>query len=1274
VRTPDLPLLDDAFSRLQSAASHAATSPLNDRRDPTPKQAVAGNYKKAPYRWNALLLMMENVRNSVRSGTSPDGKVWANRLQAHYGEVAGTVGADGDPVDVFMGLWPESAHVWIINQGFPSGGFDEHKLMLGFATEQQARDAYAYSFDRDWTGLRSMHPATVPQLKWWLKHGNLSREFTPDQLPFDGTPAMNKTLWTPDAQPASTPLHKLMYDLRTEDGAGLLLDAVTLADIYADPDFKAMPGVLLDALVVEVNKLSRKMDILQTTMNAAGGAITAKEYQISDPVKLRGVVQVAVLFQLSDGQTITVWLHNPDTTPGKLTPLDELISWKWMLNKKDITIVVAPERGRDLNVREVARRIMRLAERNSETFKKANTKLAERVEAEFALDSEIDMLGRKLSSVQTKIEVAKVKKADDFTRAMRTLTERMNDFSKQIDITKPNALPGAKNTLALLEELMNNADDTADEMRALRGEAATGRTSWDQWNRLRAGDKASEWRGDAPMYHAASGTVKSWDGEVIPDFAGIAYNYMARAFVLVGTPDGDESNTYLAATTYAAAQAEAAEYMAKLSADAILPDAGPAAPADEPAPAVEHAVAALEIARDVAATNEPINREEGNTEQANLEAETVASIDRALEVLRSGTPEEGAAADAALAMAAGVVADMGGTFAADGHSGEGVAGAWSYGNATVNEQAVRLAASGGGVVQVNGHPFGPDGEMLLTAEQVRAAIEAAAPAPEPAATGDISYRADDMFTTFLPDTAAGEEAWRVINATEGSEGGKVFNQHAESVIAQLRSAGYTVTEAAPVEMTAAEEDALAAALSEPAASEEPAASGPTFAVGDFLTAKFAKLNKQSSLADYHESVEKHGFHSDLVKVEKVLHLSVEAYDDLSDNLMADQSSIGEGGSATDVEGLPESHGSWTDEQRALWDRTSYRLGTVVSAPDRETYVIDAQGYNYARYAGIDLNPAANPVPTAAPVEAGADTRAVKRKDDSGFQVWDVQTDAGVRTLQRLNSTESMGLPGWHDVTDPTSKLSYIADTKDEAVTEIIKRYAKEPEAAPAATTQPETESEVINPEVLAARAAEQAEAERNHPQWVEDVTNIVAEELGVDHGDADAVMQAQAAIMQGQWAAGASAADAAAAVLAASEVPDPLTPENTPAVPTPEAVTSAPAAEESAPVPPLPEEPAAETAAGPAEVAPDASGPSLDARVAAALGDGAPDVREDRAYLESLIDGSGDLLAEDTFARMEPMFAKYEADPEMNALLERAAEVYGEAATAAAKAALATPA
>ncbi|QOJ22956.1 MAG: hypothetical protein HRU78_04260 [Gammaproteobacteria bacterium] len=37
---------------------------------------------------------------------------------------------------------------------------------------------------------------------------------------------------------------------------------------------------------------------------------------------------------MSDGQTVSIFFHNPDTTPNKLTPADELISWKWLLNKR----------------------------------------------------------------------------------------------------------------------------------------------------------------------------------------------------------------------------------------------------------------------------------------------------------------------------------------------------------------------------------------------------------------------------------------------------------------------------------------------------------------------------------------------------------------------------------------------------------------------------------------------------------------------------------------------------------------------------------------------------------------------------------------------------------------------------------------------------------------------------------------------------------------------------------------------------------------------------
>jgi hypothetical protein len=62
---------------------------------------------------------------------------------------------------------------------------------------------------------------------------------------------------------------------------------------------------------------------------------------------------------------------------------------------------------------------------------------------------------------------------------------------------------------------------------------------------------------------------------------------------------------------------------------------------------------------------------------------------------------------------------------------------------------------------------------------------------------------------------------------------------------------------------------------------------------------------------------------------------------------------------------------------------------------------------------------------------------------------------------------------------------------------------------------------------------------------------------------------------------------------------------------------------------------------------------------------------EDAAYLKTILDGSGDVLSEDTFPRMEPMFARYVEGSAMYTLLENAAIAFSHAADEAAAWALA---
>ncbi|MGI4779105.1 MAG: hypothetical protein ACRYGA_13490 [Janthinobacterium lividum] len=51
----------------------------------------------------------------------------------------------------------------------------------------------------------------------------------------------------------------------------------------------------------------------------------------------------------------------------------------------------------------------------------------------------------------------------------------------------------------------------------------------------------------------------------------------------------------------------------------------------------------------------------------------------------------------------------------------------------------------------------------------------------------------------------------------------------------------------------------------------------------------------------------------------------------------------------------------------------------------------------------------------------------------------------------------------------------------------------------------------------------------------------------------------------------------------------------------------------------------------------------------------------DRAYLNGLLEGIEDILSEDTFSKLEPMFTRYAEGTEMFALLEKAAEAFGAA-------------
>ena len=208
--------------------------------------------------------------------------------------------------------------------------------------------------------------------------------------------------WDEKAQPINTDFAHLLYELRL-DGveSDLLMEPMTAEDIRLDAD-----SVLeFDALVTPYNQLEKKMLILQRVMERAGSDnVKPVTMNIGSPKKRNGVTMVDVLFELSDGQTVTIFFHNPDATPQKLAPTDELISWKWVLNKKDITIVVAPEKGEDLRVQEVARRVMKLAIKNSAAFQRQNERRAARMKEYTQLEESANAQEKQLNEILSQIK------------------------------------------------------------------------------------------------------------------------------------------------------------------------------------------------------------------------------------------------------------------------------------------------------------------------------------------------------------------------------------------------------------------------------------------------------------------------------------------------------------------------------------------------------------------------------------------------------------------------------------------------------------------------------------------------------------------------------------------------------------------------------------------------------------------------------------------------------------------------------------------------------
>ena len=155
--------------RLKSAIEETETNPSDAQKE-------SGNYKKGHIKFGGYDYTIENPKGSTRSGKDADGKEWKVTMHDTYGYIRGKFGKDGDHLDMFINdkadLDNWDGDVFVVDQVNPDGSFDEHKVMYGYDSMNDAEKAYLANYSKGWKGLGNITGASKTEFDKWLDTSN----------------------------------------------------------------------------------------------------------------------------------------------------------------------------------------------------------------------------------------------------------------------------------------------------------------------------------------------------------------------------------------------------------------------------------------------------------------------------------------------------------------------------------------------------------------------------------------------------------------------------------------------------------------------------------------------------------------------------------------------------------------------------------------------------------------------------------------------------------------------------------------------------------------------------------------------------------------------------------------------------------------------------------------------------------------------------------------------------------------------------------------------
>ena len=155
--------------RLKAAIEETETNPSDAQKE-------SGNYKKGHIKFGGYDYTIENPKGSTRSGKDANGKEWKVTMHDTYGYIRGKFGKDGDHLDMFINdkadLDNWDGDVFVVDQVNPDGSFDEHKVMYGYDSMDDAEKAYLANYSKGWQGLGNITGASKTEFDKWLDTSN----------------------------------------------------------------------------------------------------------------------------------------------------------------------------------------------------------------------------------------------------------------------------------------------------------------------------------------------------------------------------------------------------------------------------------------------------------------------------------------------------------------------------------------------------------------------------------------------------------------------------------------------------------------------------------------------------------------------------------------------------------------------------------------------------------------------------------------------------------------------------------------------------------------------------------------------------------------------------------------------------------------------------------------------------------------------------------------------------------------------------------------------